>query len=331
MSHNTHNNQAIDINDLIKACSNGNYNTVDNLMNSSYIDNINEQNNRGETALTVASEKGYFDIVSRLLKDERIDINQQDGNNYSALMYACYKHHYNIMYTLLRVSDCVDVNCEYPWEETLLSRAIKHRQYDIITELLKHSNIDVNKKSLLISVCSDVKPGNDFIASLLLENKKVNVNIQDDEGLTPLMHAFYVENKFLVSKLLENNDVDVNLQDKEGRTALMHASDETNDFIISKLLENNKINVNIKDETGRTALMYASHKENKFLVSKLLENNHVDVNIQDENGMTALMYAQEEEIKKIFNSKIPSKQVQKQIDSLQNIKDKMDGHNVKAK
>ena len=300
---------------------------MDNLLNSSYIDNINEQNNRGETALTVASEKGYFDIVSRLLKDKRIDINQQDGDNYSALMYACYGHHYNIMYTLLRVSDTVDVNCEYAWGDTLLSYAIKKRQYDIITELLKHSNIDVNKNSLLISVCSDKKPGNDFIASLLLENKNVNVNIQDDEGLTPLMHAFHVGNKFLVSKLLENNNVDVNIQDENGRTALMYASDERNDFLVSKLLENNKINVNIQDEKGRTALMYASRVENDFLVSKLLENNHVDVNIQDENGMTALMYAQEEEIKKIFNSKIPSEQVQKQIDSLQKMQQNMTRYN----
>lgn len=61
---------------------------------------INAQNNYGNTALIIASKRGYNDIVAQLLnKEANPDIRTSSGE--SALIYAAAKNHADVCTTLL--------------------------------------------------------------------------------------------------------------------------------------------------------------------------------------------------------------------------------------
>lgn len=149
---------------------------------------------------------------------------------------------------------------------------------------------------------------------------KVNINVQDEEGFTPLMNAVRGREIEAVKILLEHNaDVtkikdnrgrnaffwaaaldelemlklfekynpDFNTVDNDGATSLFYASKiETMDYLIK-----NGTDVNKKDITGRTALIqYSLAYQSQNIVKFLLENG-ADVNAQDNEGTTTLMFA----------------------------------------
>jgi ankyrin repeat protein len=49
------------------------------------------------------------------------------------------------------------------------------------------------------------------------------VNAQDEEGMTPLMHAVLQGNIEMIQLLLKSIELKINLQDNQGNTALHHA------------------------------------------------------------------------------------------------------------
>ena len=77
-------------------------------------------------------------------------------------------------------------------------------------------------------------------------------------------------------KLLIQYDVNVNFQDNLGLTALMNAIVKDKIDIVRFLVEECNINVNIQNKKGQTALMYAISKKNKEIV-ELLVNKGADV------------------------------------------------------
>lgn len=52
------------------------------------------QKNEGNMPLMIAAWEGKRDFVEALCKDERISINQQDANGFTALMKACMNGHF---------------------------------------------------------------------------------------------------------------------------------------------------------------------------------------------------------------------------------------------
>jgi ankyrin repeat protein len=91
----------------------------------------------------------------------------------------------------------------------------------------------------------------------ILEEKKVDVNSQSEDGMTALMYASR-NCSSEITKALLNNHADVNIQDSKGRTALMYAIVDNCKPVSILLCQNTKLNLDLKDELGRTAQDYAS-------------------------------------------------------------------------
>ena len=72
--------------------SNNNYLNIVNLLLKG---NNNLQNNFGETALIISSENGYLTIVKKLL-EYNISINLKNNNNNTAYIKACKNNYKNI-------------------------------------------------------------------------------------------------------------------------------------------------------------------------------------------------------------------------------------------
>ena len=123
-----------------------------------------------------------------------------------------------------------------------------------------------------------------------IHRKDLNVNAQDNDEMTPLMHAFNKGNSDVVSALV-NAGADVNAQNRNGMTPLMHTANEGNSDVVSALIDAGA-DVNAQNRHGKTPLMYAAESGNPDVVSALV-NAGADVNAQNKYGRSSLMYAAE--------------------------------------
>ena len=134
---------------------------------------------------------------------------------------------------------------------------------------------------------------------LLLNYPNIDVNIQNEHGVTALMMA--VSNSYgfsteeTVKMLLNHPNIDVNIQDENGWTALMYAIKYSN---INKRPDGmcvhyqNHHNQNVYDE------------EIQGTIKLLLEHPNIDTSIVANNGETAyilLVNYQNEEISNLIN------------------------------
>jgi ankyrin repeat protein len=124
--------------------------------------------------------------------------------------------------------------------------------------------------------------GNKEVLKELID-KKVDINIQDDRGYTPLILACY-NNHYEAADLLLQAGADVNGYDFGGNTALMGVSFKGY-ADIAELLINNGADLDLQHGNGGTALMFAAMFGRNELV-KLLLSHGADKTILDTRGLS---------------------------------------------
>lgn len=156
---------------------------------------------------------------------------------------------------------------------------------------------------------------NHLLLAMLDTPSPININDQDEELMTVLMHSLnfsyisseYPSEEFLL-KLLDYPGLDIEIQSKHEETALVYLSNIFNKNITTRVIEKffaKNPNVNVKDLRGLTPLMilmynkhfyehiYASYKKHindisNVLIYKIIELNP-DFNIKNRLGENILM------------------------------------------
>ena len=132
------------------------------------------------------------------------------------------------------------------------------------------------------------KHGNLSMAELVLENRKIDIDIVGRSGNTPLLMA--VEGNHLeVIKLLINKGANPNQQNKYGNTALILACSQSTVEVVLFLLSC-QVEVNHFNQERETALMYSAWRGNSKLVCKLLDAG-AEVGPKNLEGETAISLA----------------------------------------
>jgi ankyrin repeat protein len=129
------------------------------------------------------------------------------------------------------------------------------------------------------------------VVKLLLEPGKVEVNIRDKGGRTPLWWAAQRGHGAIVKLLLETGKAEVNIRDRKDRMPLLCAAQGGHETVIKLLLETSKVKVNAKDRHSRTALWWASQGGHEAVVKLLLETGKAEVNTRDRDDRTPLWWA----------------------------------------
>lgn len=120
----------------------------------------------------------------------------------------------------------------------------------------------------------------------LLAEENLYIDFKDPvEGATALIESSLKGYPKVVEILLMHGS-NVDMQDNNGKTALMHAPSST----IAKMLLEKGANVNIKDKSGSTALIDAASNGHTEIVRLLLAKG-ANVNDKDYTGRTALAEA----------------------------------------
>ena len=254
---------------------------------------INYQENNDKTALMFAAEKGGADVVKELLKYENINVNLQGNDGWTALMRASLKGKTEVVKELLKHKD-IEINLQGEVGQTALLSASLNGHVEIVKELLKYKDIQVNlcyyrnSRTALMNASRD---GNIDIVKELLKHKDINVNLQNDNDDSALMIAVENGNIEIIKELLKHKDINVNLQDEYGKTALILAVKKGHINTVKELLKYENTDINLQDKYGRTALILAIENDNMEIVEELLKCENINLNLQDDNGDTALTCA----------------------------------------
>jgi ankyrin repeat protein len=136
-----------------------------------------------------------------------------------------------------------------------------------------------------------VKDGSvDEIKEVLNEN--IDINIKNEDGVTPLMKAVKYNNSLEVVNFLLDEGADANITNSRGKTPLMYAAEYNNNPEIIKVLLKNGADVKVKGVNEAPLALFAAENENLEVV-KTLVGEGMETNVNDYHYNTALMLAAE--------------------------------------
>jgi len=127
--------------------------------------------------------------------------------------------------------------------------------------------------------------GNEKIVDFLLGEKKIDINLKDQHsGYTPLITSIVNSKSNIINLLIEKYKANVNFQDINGNTPLMHCCLLGLDDIALYLIRTCKANANIQNELKDTALHFAIKSRNINIIKLLTEEGHAEMNTTNSEG-----------------------------------------------
>ena len=175
--------------------------------------------------------------------------------------------------------------------EEVLRRATFTKSLNIMKKLIVDEKIDPNAKAFdgttAIKIAARQRDPT-TLKFLLSLSEKININIQDGIGQTPLILACRLAGEEVVQVLIRCPTIDVNMADNRGKTALRVACLHGHDTIVSMLLGHEQIQVNKGDFDNKSPLMVACSLSNIGVVRLLLNREDIDVNAKNKYNETAL-------------------------------------------
>jgi ankyrin repeat protein len=223
------------------------------------------------------------------------------------LLWAVQQGEEKKVHRLLAVPGGIRVNATDRYGRTPLFAAAEGSHASILHMLLDNPRVDVNKAEsslgmtplhAAVDACRFVDNGSSLVRMLLDSASRVNVNLTDHRGYTPLAYAVQSsacrEIERVVSMLLEVPGINVNTTGESGCPPLCDIVTKFGNCLAAALATPN-LDVNAVDKKGRTPLVHAIKGAIHVLhLDLLLSAPGVDVNKADLDGKTPLHVAAEE-------------------------------------
>jgi|GEM_PF-2401740 len=218
--------------------------------------NVNARDQYGATPVMYAAR---LDISSfDYLIDAEADVTKIDFYGWNTLHYASY---YGNVTTYERglelgVDESALTDKVYSVTDTTLLGSNVGLLETLLAKGFTLEQPLENGDTLLLIVRSDE------MAYYVMENFECDFTATDEYGASPLHYAAYYELSAEVLKLYIENGADVNLQDSDGITPLMNAVPVTENV---RLLLDNGADVSIEDYDGYTAYDYITEEDDSYL------------------------------------------------------------------
>ncbi len=210
----------------------------------------NREKKQKNTPLIKAVLENNPTQVKKILESD-INLNQCNHHHYNALHYACMTDAYEIVELLL--------------DDDRIDPSVHDHQGLMACHLFKqHNEIKIKLLRKTVQCCEKFRNKNYFDFEKL--KKENDINITDEEGISPLIWATCSNQKKIVKKLLNdpNNPVDINHTDKFCGTALHYASLLGLSNIFNALLLNYRTDTLIKNSFEQTPIQCVIKGESKM-------------------------------------------------------------------
>jgi len=220
---------------------------------------INERNNDGDSAFTIAIRNENREMIYNLIINGA-NTNVLNKKNETPLIIAVKTNNEKIVDLILNLQEELEELDSYDENhETALMIAIKNK------------NLNIAKKLLM---------------------KNADITIRDQDSNTPLMVAsIHNDASDIVKEILNRPNNTINLMNKDGRTALLLAIEEKCTANVLILLENGARILDV-DQKKNSSLMIACKKGATDIANYIYTTyNVVDINWQNNSLNTALMKA----------------------------------------
>jgi len=130
----------------------------------------------------------------------------------------------------------------------------------------------------------------DDALEILNSDKEFDINEQDHNGHTVLMHTCINNMKSIIPLILKNPNININLQCNEYKlTAPMYACQNELEDIIIDMIRSFNIDTSLCDNEKNTLLHIACIYQLDNIVVELLDKTDADINAQNEYGFTPAM------------------------------------------
>lgn len=171
-----------------------------------------------------AARGGYVTLLSLLLQQENVDIEQKNGRGKSPLACAIFAEQSECVELLLNhgADPCSSGPCACPKVhfDPLVIVAARESTADILLCLIKHgadANIRNHHNNTALMIAAEI--GNRGCLEALLDITGIDVDAVDDDGDTALICAAIRGHFEITRLLLGRKDVDREIKNKKGQTA----------------------------------------------------------------------------------------------------------------
>ncbi|KAI0520113.1 hypothetical protein KFK09_007584 [Dendrobium nobile] len=234
-------------------------------------DLLSKQNHPGETALYVAAEYGYVDLVAEMIKHyDATSASIKAKNGYDALHIAARQGDVDVVKELLNAIPelCMTVDLS---NTTALHTAAAQGHIEVVNLLLEiDSSLALIARSNGKTALHSAARGGQLEVVQAILSKEPGVSVRNDmKGQNALHMAVKGTSLEIVEELLKCEPALVNLVDAKGNTALHIASRKGRSQVVKRLLENTGIDTKVINKSGETPLDTAE-KLGNFDVSAIL-------------------------------------------------------------
>lgn len=242
------------------------------------------RNQRGETLLQVAIDRGELQLLQNLIKLPGGDVVEEKCRpTTTALIYAASKGNVNVVKHLLSI-DGIDVKSQDKTGQTVLSAAMENKQMATVALIVRTCRLDAESASaaLRFAACNGMA---DTVKTLLSVDG-VDVNLKDGNGwtaLTMLTMSVYNKDQDVVSLLVGSGRLSTESVEVALRNAAAYGQSET----VKSLLQVDGIDVNARDDDGKTALSRAVANSHDSIIDALVNTRQLDA----ESVSAASVYA----------------------------------------
>lgn len=241
----------------------------------------------GLTPVCLAIMENNKDMV-KILADWGANINIHLEGGITPIWYAIHNNNAGIVQLLIEYGAMVNVVCDEGTTPVYYAAEVGS---DVIVDLLIKAGAEVNEKPFGKSLLSlAIKKRNYCMISLLIKGN-ANVNLQDDNGKTPLCHAIKNNDLYIMDLLLQAG-ANVNHSYKDLPLLLYAISTKNIDAV--ELLTTYKADVNLVWFNGLPPVAWAIRSNDQSII-KLLIRRRANVNLRYGNGSNALHQAVEQD------------------------------------
>ncbi|KAI4368816.1 hypothetical protein MLD38_017330 [Melastoma candidum] len=235
---------------------------------------LSKQNQSGETALYVAAEYGYVDLVRVMIQQYDLgDAGIKARNGFDALHIAAKQGDLEIVNILLGVHPELAMTVDIH-NTTALHTAAMQGHVEIVKLLLDAGSglATIARSNGKTALHSAARNGHLQVVRMLLEKEPGIVTRVDKKGQTPLQMAVKGQNCEVVEALIRADPLSLGMVDSKGNTALHIATRKGRDQIVKLLLGFSETNTKAVNKSGETALDTAEKTGNSELESILQEH-----------------------------------------------------------